>query len=1082
MAQTETSSWLNFALQQMAAESYLDGIVDLTDDALVRPRLLSGNNRPGSPLLNYTRFTEELADRFLASNELVHQHANDASGFSATLIHERDQNGQLTSNFTLSFRSTEYRSQSQGGDYERDGANGLLGTGADGEIASKGFAFAQLLSMELYYRELKNSGALSQNAVLNVTGYSLGGHLATVFTELHAAEINHTYTFNGAGRGHIFGGPPVPSEVERIRGMLDLLETRLSEIDPNWHPFANGNIENIYTDARYMVAIQSVLAQYTTTIPSVPPGEPVQGPGFDKVTQLYGHATSNDTEYVANLGVHASATSIFIEDQPDLDGFGGVWGLSGDFGTTHSIILMVDSLALTELFQSVTPTLDRSVIDRLFAASSSERASGFVGIAGTVEATSLERALDALRKIFTVGMDDPITNSDSSTGGFGNITNRNEFYDHINQVKNLAASGLFTIDSLVDMRSSSILSQARNNSSDGMAYRYAVRELIPFAVRGVDYGVLHNQGAVESRPLDLYDAQTGRGTWTALALSDRAELLAKRIQFNVADGGTVQTDTHYVDLQTGFEVGTTSSISEVIFGDDRVGDVLVGHAGNDHLYGRDGADTIEGNDGNDYIEGGLGTDPRLSGGAGNDILLGQQGDDQLYGEADNDRLNGGLGDDLLDGGTGLDTYFYRTGQGQDRIIDSDKIGTILFDNQTLVGGIRRQGTAADTWVSPDGTFTYVKSGTYLVINGALTIENFDFTTGALGIKLASEAAYGETTRTEFLRIDHYETNPIPGGNPIPIYAPFFDETANDTRNVAPIGGLVGALDDRNNLVHAGGGNDTVLTGAGDDEVYGDGGEDLLAGFGGNDRLYGGADNDTINGDDSLTAVSGNDCLDGGSEIDLLKGGPGQDVLSGGAGDDGLDGEDGDDVLWGGDGNDLLSGESGDRAASTMGNDYLNGEAGDDWLLGYQGDDVLYGATGADHLYGDQEPVEVPNFRLDYPGIVTIVPGGIFASVTGGADHLDGGDGNDYLQGDAGDDVLFGGADNDQLWGDDQQTGVIEEGDDWLEGEGGNDQFVGGGGEDALFGGDGDDVLVGDYANNPTLGFDDTLDEHFALTA
>ncbi len=153
-------------------------------------------------------------------------------------------------------------------------------------------------------------------------------------------------------------------------------------------------------------------------------------------------------------------------------------------------------------------------------------------------------------------------------------------------------------------------------------------------------------------------------------------MLAKRLQFNLNNGGTIPTDTHYLDLQTEFEVGDISSTNEVIFGDDRVGDVLVGHAGDDHLYGRDGADTIEGNEGRDYIEGGLGNDPRLSGGAGNDIILGQQGDDQLYGEADHDRLNGGLGNDLLDGGTGLDTYFYRTGQGNDRIIDADGIGTL----------------------------------------------------------------------------------------------------------------------------------------------------------------------------------------------------------------------------------------------------------------------------------------------------------------------------------------------------------------------------------------------------------------------
>ena len=206
MAQTETSAWLNFALQQMAAESYLDGI-DITNDSLVRLRLLSGNNRPGFTLDNYTRFTEELADRFLTSYARVAHHANDATGFSATLTQERG-----TNNFTLSFRSTEYRSQPVG-DAQRDSVQG-----ADGEIAGVGFALAQLVSMERYYRTLRASGQLPSNAVLTVTGYSLGGHLATIFTELHSAEIQHTYTFNGAGRGHIGGGSSILTEADRIRG------------------------------------------------------------------------------------------------------------------------------------------------------------------------------------------------------------------------------------------------------------------------------------------------------------------------------------------------------------------------------------------------------------------------------------------------------------------------------------------------------------------------------------------------------------------------------------------------------------------------------------------------------------------------------------------------------------------------------------------------------------------------------------------------------------------------------------------------------------------------------------------------
>ena len=110
------------------------------------------------------------------------------------------------------------------------------------------------------------------------------------------------------------------------------------------------------------------------------------------------------------------------------------------------------------------------------------------------------------------------------------------------------------------------------------------------------------------------------------------------------------------------------------------------------------------------------------------------------------------------------------------------------------------------------------------------------------------ANYGEATRTVFDRIHHYEqVGSNPDGSPIlqPVYAPFFDDTANDTRppitNISPI---VPPIGDENNLIHAGG-NDFVLTGDGDDQVYGEDGADQVVGMGGNDRLYGGLDNDTL---------------------------------------------------------------------------------------------------------------------------------------------------------------------------------------------------------------------------------------------
>ena len=190
-------TWLDFAIQQMAAESYLDQFtVEGRQLTLV---LADGNNdiRKVSPdqFLGKTRFVDldpqtvpnanEItgsAQAFVARYQIEDHHANDASGFSATLMKDT-----TTGEYTLSFRSTEYSLQADGGDRERDGA-----AGADGELSGNGFAFGQLAAMEAYYQSLKSSGTLPAGAVLNVTGYSLGGHLATVFTEMHATEVTHT--------------------------------------------------------------------------------------------------------------------------------------------------------------------------------------------------------------------------------------------------------------------------------------------------------------------------------------------------------------------------------------------------------------------------------------------------------------------------------------------------------------------------------------------------------------------------------------------------------------------------------------------------------------------------------------------------------------------------------------------------------------------------------------------------------------------------------------------------------------------------------------------------------------------------
>src|SRR3970282_107794 len=112
----------------------------------------------------------------------------------------------------LSFRSTEYRTESEGGDFGRD-------TTADLETLSNGFALGQLRGMEQYWNRLVQgigsngevdprltefkSYIASAGSQIDVTGFSLGGHLATVFTELHSDKVKAAYAFNALGRGQI---------------------------------------------------------------------------------------------------------------------------------------------------------------------------------------------------------------------------------------------------------------------------------------------------------------------------------------------------------------------------------------------------------------------------------------------------------------------------------------------------------------------------------------------------------------------------------------------------------------------------------------------------------------------------------------------------------------------------------------------------------------------------------------------------------------------------------------------------------------------------------------------------------------
>ncbi|MFO0773688.1 MAG: calcium-binding protein [Nitrospiraceae bacterium] len=1084
MMSNNMTTWLNFALQQMAAESYLpDGAWQ--DTTQLRRRLLLGNNNVDidpleGNLYGKTRFTEVVVSRFLERYQIVDHHANDATGFSATLMFDR-----VTNSYTLSFRSSEYATEVNGGDRARD----ILG--ADAEIATKGFALAQLVSMERYWRELTQPGGkLAANSQINVTGYSLGGHLATVFTELHDQNVLNTYVFNSAGRGLVANARnPEQSETENIRQLIQTLEGRILSYDPQGTLFQAGATGSIYTTSGYYPAVADTEQTFgsvgTVLIGTGSIGNITRNDGpFQKIVQLYGVAAAGfDMEGVSNSGIHASPHPILIENQPFFEGLDQNGEIQ--YGNTHSITLLVDSMALQELFLDVDPTLTQLQIESIFKASSAQGAVSASPFGSALsEGNTLESALDVIRKVFhSTSTPFQPTPYSRDAGAYGNLALRNQFYAGIQEVRGSLAGGSFQIKSLVDMPVETLKGFAVLPGDAGTAYRYALKELNPFAVVGVDYGARYNPGE-----LDLYDPETGNGAMTLEYIRDRVSFLGRKIEQNLHNGqaGLDQFKrAHWIDLTTHDEIVPRIlpglATNEYIFGGES-NDTLEGGFLSDHLYGGDGEDAISGNGGDDYIEGNDGNDTLLSGGEGNDTILGGQGDDLLEGGIGADVLDGGRDTNTLRGGEGIDRYLHSF--GVDTIIDSDGKGTIEFGGTLLHGGIRQQNDPENTYRSLDGKFTYVQSGSDLLITGPLsdgsvTIQNFDFEKGMLGIQLtdAGNLGSGALPTITYGTPSHTETYTGTEGNDIL-------ETAG--------GGVAYAT-----VMRGLGGNDYLmnLSPYATDEMYGGTGSDALSGGMDHDRLFGEL------GDDALGGGAGKDLLYGGDGRDLLIGDwvsgtlstPDEDYLDGGSGDDVLQGQEAGDTLLGGAGNDQLYGDDSvnslvgqvfsNPTPRRIGKDYLDGGDGDDWMAAGLGDDTVYGRAGNDFLYGDNSPAGdtlVWQGGAD-PGTfngftVSTAVGGrqAFFARQGGADYLNGGEGDDYLQGDGGDDILLGGDGADQLWGDDAQVDTVEEGQDWLEGGAGNDQLVGGGGEDALFGGDGNDLLVGDYANNAVLGFDDTL--------
>jgi len=510
----------------------------------------------------------------------------------------------------------------------------------------------------------------------------------------------------------------------------------------------------------------------------------------------------------------------------------------------------------------------------------------------------------------------------------------------------------------------------------------------------------------------------------------------------------------------------------------------------------------------------------LVAGDGSDTLFGGDKDDRLDAGAQSDFLLGGKGDDLLIGGDGYDTYYWRTGDGFDRIVDADKQGRIVISNLDVGTGVVYELSAAsfyevssNLWKSADGKLTLTHNSPWRIeIEGGGTIElGEDFEDGDFGINLLDARPvheYAPITLTINGDLQPHDFDPGTAGIQVQ-----FDALGNVIVDPTPSVGRADTLFDSVGAdeIVAGSGNDVINAVRGGDDVLRAGaGNDVVHGGPGFDRIYGGAGEDWLQGEED------GDELFGEGDKDPLEGGLGKDVLAGGAGSDIVVGGDDDDELYALDkvalATAIAQGES--QAAGGQKGDWLDGQAGEDALLGDADEDLLAGGAGADvlvgqggndNLYGDATLQWVtPQWAVARQVITSgqlteYVLNFSQASISensavGSNDELFGGAGDDWLFGGAGDDSIDGGADADVLFGGagwdvlfggegndvlngDNRIALLSEalhGDDYLDGEGGNDELSGGGGDDTLFGGSGDDYLQGDTLDL-TLDGDDYLD-------
>ena len=444
-------------------------------------------------------------------------------------------------------------------------------------------------------------GIIPPSAAIDVTGHSLGGHLAVLFTQMvPTSAINHVYTYNGPGIGGI------PAEVKNWFGLTEsnIPSDKITNIVAEGGLSATAGLGTTFGDT------QNVFIENRPFAP------------------IHNHSIVNLTDSLALYDLFAKLDSALNTADPKI-GINKVTEILSAASNTASDTLekTLDSLRRLFLGNAVNPTMIAVTKDdqtqrngyytNLFNLRDNLPSGNFqlISLVGVSASSVANSAIDLIAYRYALHELNPFV----ITGADYSQFNQNGALDLFNFA---TGNGELTQKYLTD-RAQFLTQKISFNISDGA--------LVP---RGNTFYQDLASG-LELRPADIKQKYVfgGDGNDAPQFSAGNDHIYGGAGDDDISGGG----GNDYLEGNVG---------NDQLFGDEG-NDTLVGGTGDGVLNGGDGNDSMAGDNG--------GTDPSgvadfMDGGAGNDLLLGQGGDDTLQGSDGSDTLIGGDGNDLLDGG------------------------------------------------------------------------------------------------------------------------------------------------------------------------------------------------------------------------------------------------------------------------------------------------------------------------------------------------------------------------------------------------------------------------------------------------